>query len=173
MFDAQGRVWMAATGHPKANPDFCKDGKLHPSAKVQPLPQTNRRVTVYDPKTGKYAALQTCFQTHHLQFGYDANETLWTSGGGQVIGWINTKMYDATGDIVKSQPVCLKTGRLQATQPTVPNGEPVKVPSASTSTFRKLILRSRFHSSCHSRLRPITLKLNLISPAQNDLSSCT
>lgn len=112
MFDRQGRVWSAATGHPKANPAFCNDGNLHPSAKQAPIKQTNRRVTVYDPKSGKYTALQTCFQTHHLQFGYDANETLWTSGGGAVVGWINTKMYDATGDIVRSQgwtPMILDT----------------------------------------------------------------
>lgn len=103
MFDRQGRVWMAATGHPQANPDFCKQGSDHPSAKLFPLQRTNRRITMLDPKTGAYTAFQTCFQTHHLQFGYDANETLWTSGGGAVIGWIDTKRLDRTGDIVQSQ----------------------------------------------------------------------
>ena len=39
--------------------------------------------------------VDTCFSTHHLQFGYDANDTLWTSGGGPVVGWLNTKMFDA------------------------------------------------------------------------------
>ena len=60
---------------------------------------------MYDPKTGKYTAYQTCFGSHHLQFGYDANETLWasTGGGGGNVGWINTKMLDETGDIEKSQ----------------------------------------------------------------------
>ena len=33
-------------------------------------------------------------RTHHPQFGYDANDTLWTSGGGPVVGWLNTKMFD-------------------------------------------------------------------------------
>ena len=55
------------------------------------------------PKTTKYTFVDTCFQTHHLQFGYDANDTLWTSGGGPVIGWVNTRMFDATGDAAKSQ----------------------------------------------------------------------
>ena len=32
----------------------------------------------------KYTFVDTCFQTHHLQFAYDANDTLWTSGGGAV-----------------------------------------------------------------------------------------
>jgi hypothetical protein len=36
-------------------------------------------------------------------FAEDANNTLWTSGGGQVVGWLNTKMYEATGDEEKSQ----------------------------------------------------------------------
>ena len=51
----------------------------------------------------KYTFVDTCFQTHHLQFGYDSNDTLWTSGGGPVVGWLNTKMFDQTGDAAKSQ----------------------------------------------------------------------
>jgi hypothetical protein len=51
----------------------------------------------------KYTFVDTCFQTHHLQFGYDANDTVWTSGGGPVLGWVNTKMFDETGDAAKSQ----------------------------------------------------------------------
>jgi hypothetical protein len=105
MLDRQGRVWLAATGHKPDNPAFCKKGSDHPSAKEFPLERTNRRVTMYDPKTGKYTAYQTCFGSHHLQFGYDANETIWasTGGGGGNVGWINTKMLDETGDIEKSQ----------------------------------------------------------------------
>ena len=36
-------------------------------------------------------------------FAEDANNTLWTSGGGQVVGWLNTKMFEETGDEAKSQ----------------------------------------------------------------------
>ncbi|NBR28643.1 MAG: carboxypeptidase regulatory-like domain-containing protein, partial [Betaproteobacteria bacterium] len=105
MLDRKGRVWLAATGHVPDNPAFCKKGSTHPSAVEFPLNSTNRRVTMYDPKTGKYTAYQTCFGSHHLQFGYDANDTLWmsTGGGGGNVGWINTKMLDETGDIEKSQ----------------------------------------------------------------------
>ena len=35
-----------------------------------------------DPKTMKYSFIDTCFGTHHLQFGYDADDTLWLSGTG-------------------------------------------------------------------------------------------
>jgi hypothetical protein len=105
MMDRKGRVWLAATGHPPDNPAFCKKGSSHPSAMEFPINSTNRRVTLYDPETGKYTAYQTCFGSHHLQFGYDENETLWMSSGGgpAAVGWINTKMLDETGDIEKSQ----------------------------------------------------------------------
>ena len=56
-----------------------------------------------DPKTMKYTFVDTCFGTHHPQFGYDADDTLWLSGTGQVAGWVNTKMFDETGDAAKAQ----------------------------------------------------------------------
>ena len=58
-----------------------------------------------DPKTMKYTFVDTCFTTHHLQFGFDNNDTLWTSsgGGGGVVGWLNTKKFLETGDAVHSQ----------------------------------------------------------------------
>jgi hypothetical protein len=58
---------------------------------------------VYDPKTKQLKHISTCFGTHHLMFAEDANNTLWTSGGGAVVGWLNTKMFDETGDEEKSQ----------------------------------------------------------------------
>jgi hypothetical protein len=103
MFDKKGRVWFAAVVRGPKNPDFCQKGSDHPSAKLFPLERTNRALTFLDPKTMKYTFVDTCFQTHHLQFGYDANETVWTSGGGQVLGWVNTKLFDETGDAVRSQ----------------------------------------------------------------------
>jgi hypothetical protein len=105
MMDRKGRVWLAAAVRGPENPDFCKKGSDHPSAKLFPLKETHRALTVLDPKTMKYTFVDTCFQTHHLNFAYDANETLWTSsgGGGGVVGWLNTKMFDETGDAAKSQ----------------------------------------------------------------------
>jgi hypothetical protein len=103
MLDDKGRVWMAATGHPPQNPDFCRKGSSHPSAKIVPIERTNRRVTMYDPKTQEYVALQTCFGSHHPQFGYDKDNTLWLSGGGPVLGWVNTRIWDETRDIQKAQ----------------------------------------------------------------------
>ena len=83
MFDKQGRVWFAATVRGVDNPDFCKKGSDHPSAKVFPLDRSSRQVTRLDPKTMQYTFVDTCFGTHHPQFGYDANDTLWLSGTGR------------------------------------------------------------------------------------------
>jgi hypothetical protein len=105
MFDGQGRVWITSTVRPAANPDFCKEGSSHPSAKVLPLARSGRQLAVYDPKTKQLTHISTCFGTHHLMFAEDANNTLWTSagGGGGAIGWLNTKMFDETHDEQKSQ----------------------------------------------------------------------
>ena len=103
MLDERGRVWITSTIRPPDNPDFCKQGSSHPSAKLYPLPRAGRHLAMYDPKTKKLTHIGTCFSTHHLMFAEDANHTLWTSGGGPVVGWLNRKMFDETGDEEKSQ----------------------------------------------------------------------
>ena len=106
MFDEKARVWFTSRVGAPANPDFCKQGSEHPSAKLTPIESSNRHLSMYDPKTGKITLIRTCFPTHHLVFAEDANNTLWTSAGGPqsgVIGWLNRKMFDETGDEVKSQ----------------------------------------------------------------------
>jgi hypothetical protein len=103
MFDRNGKVWFAARIREADTPDFCRKGSEHPSAKLFPLERNNRQVTVLDPKTMAYRFVDTCFGTHHLQFGYDANDTLWTSGGGPVLGWINSKKLEETDDAEAAQ----------------------------------------------------------------------
>jgi len=105
MIDEKGRVWFTSRIRPSDNPAFCKEGSSHPSAKLSPVATSGRHLAVYDPKTSKVTLIGTCFSTHHLQFAEDANNTLWTSsgGGGGVVGWLNTKMFDETGDEEKSQ----------------------------------------------------------------------
>src|SRR5688500_18927467 len=104
MFDEKGRVWITSRVRaPNANPEFCKAGSSHPSARLFPLNGSGRHLAVYDPKTREMKHVSTCFATHHLMFADDANSTLWTSGGGQVVGWLNTKLWDQTGDEEKAQ----------------------------------------------------------------------
>ena len=106
MYDEKARVWFTARIRAPANPAFCKKGSDHPSAKVFPLESANRHVSMYDPSTKKFTLISTCFTTHHLVFAEDANNTLWLSSGSassNVVGWINRKLFEETGDEAKSQ----------------------------------------------------------------------
>ena len=135
MMDERGRVWFTPRVRPEANPDFCKQGSEHPSAKVFPLAASNRHLSMFDPATGKFTLISTCFPTHHLMFAEDGNQTLWTSAGVAgpgVVGWFNRKLFEDTGDEVRSQgwtPFILDTngnGRRDAfVEPNQP-GDPLK-----------------------------------------------
>jgi hypothetical protein len=103
MLDHQGRVWYTARVRGPNNPAFCKAGSQHPSAKLFPIERSGRQIAVYEPKSGKYTFVDTCYSTHHLQFAADQNHTLWTSGGAEVIGWLDTKQFDATADAAAAQ----------------------------------------------------------------------
>ncbi|MCI0435140.1 MAG: carboxypeptidase regulatory-like domain-containing protein [Gemmatimonadetes bacterium] len=103
MLDGRGRLWLTSTVRPPENPGFCQEGSNHPSAMLFPLTRAGRHLQVYDPETRELRHISTCFSTHHLMFAEDENNTLWTSGGGQVVGWLNTNMFDETGDEAASQ----------------------------------------------------------------------
>jgi hypothetical protein len=127
MLDQDGRVWLTARIRGPENPGFCREGSDHPSAQLFPKDRTSRHLAVMDPATGEYQFVDTCFSTHHLQFAYDDRNTLWTSGGGDVVGWLDTTTFFETGDAEISQmwaPTVIDTngnGQLDAwTEP----GEP-------------------------------------------------
>jgi hypothetical protein len=103
MIDAEGRVWMTGTNHAPGTPAFCRKASSNPYAKSFPLDSNERQLAMFDPKTNKFTFIDTCFGTHHLQFGFDKDNTLWTSGGGPVAGWLDTKVFDETGDAEKAQ----------------------------------------------------------------------
>lgn len=115
MMDQDGRVYYTAQSRsPKNPPRYCSAESGHPSAKVYPLTgkpdgfvQNSRQVTVYEPKTRQFTFIDTCFGTHHLNFGEDASHTLWLSNNLQndlaIVGWVNTKMFWQTRDAGKSQ----------------------------------------------------------------------
>jgi streptogramin lyase len=89
MMDDAGRVWITTQIRREWDEDlpaFCKDnpgiaGYDH-----------HRQLGYYDPKSGRFELIDTCYGTHHLQF--DANGTLWTSGDSHVVGWLDTKKFD-------------------------------------------------------------------------------
>lgn len=103
MLDERGRLWLTSAVRPPENPAMCREGSTHPSAMLFPLARSGRHLAVYDPKTQKLTHIGTCFSTHHLMFAEDASNTLWTSGGGPVVGWLNTKLFDETGDEERAQ----------------------------------------------------------------------
>lgn len=112
MLDQDGRVWLTARIRAPEAPDFCREGSEHPSALLYPKESNSRQLAVYEPGSGEYIFVDTCFSTHHLQFAYDADNTLWTSGGGDVVGWLNSRQFLETGDAAASQgwaPLILDT----------------------------------------------------------------
>jgi hypothetical protein len=114
MMDEKGRPWFAARVRHPNNPDFCKQGSNHPSAKVYPLNESGRHLSMYDPASGKWTLISTCFPTHHLIFAEDADNTVWVSSafGTGVIGWLNRKVFEETGDEARAQgwtPLILDT----------------------------------------------------------------
>jgi hypothetical protein len=112
MLDQDGRVWLTARIRAQDTPDFCREGSEHPSAVLYPTQRNSRQLAVYDPSTNEYVFVDTCFSTHHLQFAYDDNNTLWTSGDRNVVGWLDTNKFLQDGDAAAAQgwaPLILDT----------------------------------------------------------------
>ena len=106
MMDEKGRPWFTVRLRPANNPEFCRQGSDHPSAKVFPINSAGRHVSMFDPTTAKFTLVDTCFPTHHLIFAEDADNTLWLSSGGvgaAVAGWINRRVLEETGDHRRAQ----------------------------------------------------------------------
>ena len=106
MMDAEGRVWLTSAIRPSGNPEWCRDGSTHPSAAYFPIERSTRQTSYYDPTTDRFAFVDTCYSTHHLQFAEDADDTLWFSGDVNVVGWLRTQPYDETGDEQAVQGWC-------------------------------------------------------------------
>ena len=106
MMDARGRVWLTSTIRRRSNPDWCREGSAHPSASYFAVERSGRQVSVYDPATETFTLIDSCYGTHHLQFAEDESDTLWFSGDPNVVGWLDTRMYDETGNEQASQGWC-------------------------------------------------------------------
>ena len=108
MMDAKGRIWITAQiREPDNQPSFCGEGSTHPSAQFYPI-ETGRgyQAAVFDPATQEFTFIDTCFGTHHLQFDEDDDDTLYFSGIGDTVGWVNTRVFDETGDAALAQGWC-------------------------------------------------------------------
>jgi hypothetical protein len=108
MIGSDGRVWMTMLMGEGAPLDYCEDGpnatafgKYYPNGF-----KSTRRISVYDPKTKKISLIPVCFSTHHINFGHDKDNTLFFSGDSNVLGWLNTKVWDETHDPKKAEGWC-------------------------------------------------------------------
>ena len=114
MFDEKGRVWFTARVRPPDESGLLQEG-IEPSVgEGVPARQSGRQLAMYDPKTRQIHADRHVLLHAPLQFAEDANDTLWTSAAAAsgVVGWLDTKMLDETGDEEKSQgwtPLILDT----------------------------------------------------------------
>ena len=101
----QGPVWSRRASARRTIRRSARRARTIRRPSCSPLEQSDRQLSMYDPKTGKFTLIDTCFPTHHLIFAEDANHTLWTSAAAAsgVVGWLNPKMFDETGDEAKSQ----------------------------------------------------------------------
>ena len=104
MFGRDGRLWMAASrARGQRTRHSARRARMirRPRRSRWSAPCATSRCSIRRRRNTRSSRPAT--PTHHPQFGYDANDTLWTSGGGPVVGWLNTKMFDQTGDAAKSQ----------------------------------------------------------------------
>ena len=106
MMDHKGRVWMTSKVRGNTVPDWCQEGSSNRFAQYFPTSRSGRQVSYYDPDSETFSLIDTCFGTHHLQFADDDDHMLYFSGGGDVVGWVNTRVYDQTADDQMSQGWC-------------------------------------------------------------------
>ncbi len=123
MMDQKGRVWLtdstrgrqmtsrAEIGKPIGNPlgqraQYCYDGSSKYSKLLPMTGENSSAMFLVDPNNPKVEHLPICFSSHHLAFGYDKDNTLYLSGNAQVVGWINTRIFDETKDMAKAQGWC-------------------------------------------------------------------
>ena len=98
MFDRNGRVWFAARVRGPNNPAFCKKGSDHPSAKAFPIERTNRHLTMLDPKTRSTRSSTLASGRIICSSAMTPMTACGPAAAVQVVGWLNMKIFDETGD---------------------------------------------------------------------------
>ena len=106
MFDELGRVWMTTKVRGNSLPDWCRPGSENKFVEYFAPSASTRQASYYDPSTEEFELIDTCFGTHHLQFGWDQDRMLYFSTLSDIIGWVNTRLFDQTGDEQLSQGWC-------------------------------------------------------------------
>ena len=124
--DGKGRVWMASRLRDRdQQPDFCTSAE-NPFGAYYPIAGSSRQVSIYDPATGAFEQIDTCFTADHNQMS-DDNFLYFGQNG--AVGWIDMATWDETHDAEASQgwgPAVIDTtgdGRItEWTEPDAPIG---------------------------------------------------
>ena len=105
--DHLGRVWWASRIRaPENQPAFCGSGSTNKFTQYFPIERAStRQVAFYDPRTEEMTLIDTCYTADHNKFGPAPDHTIFFGQTGQ-IGWINTRIFDETGDEEAAQGWC-------------------------------------------------------------------
>lgn len=110
MLDQGGRLWQTTVNRDQdEQPEWCTDGSSNPYARFFPLDKPigrSAQLSVFDYESQTTKLVDTCFGTHHLEFGFDKDNTLYLSGDVRSMGWVNTRVFDETGSAEKSVGWC-------------------------------------------------------------------
>lgn len=97
MLDNSGRVWMTSKIRAQQAGAWCSDAAANKYVAWFGAKNGGRQASYYDPKTQKFALIETCYATHHLQFDNDPDQTVYFNElSGPTVGWVNSKVYDQT-----------------------------------------------------------------------------
>ena len=133
LMDHSGRLWISMENRKPEAPDFCKasSGNKYAQAWESGNPsyasvprmsidaeQGGGRalkpwetppglgVDIYDPKTGKFEAVDICYALSHAAFANDPDRTIYFSLRRSGLGWLKTRVWDETHDAAKAQGWC-------------------------------------------------------------------
>jgi hypothetical protein len=110
--DERGRLWLTAKINTSANPAYCREGSTNKYAQADPLAESTRHVAVYDPQTGQWEMIRTCFRTHHIQMSTTGPRRVFTnpaaSGAkGAYYGWVDLDVWERTKNEEAAQGWCV------------------------------------------------------------------
>lgn len=105
-FLPDGRALVNHSFRGSDNPDRCTSGNEF--ADFFPLERAGRQQVLYDPETGEFELIDTCFNTHHAVFAEDTDGTIYQAALGlqNAIGWFKPRIWDETHDVTASSGWC-------------------------------------------------------------------
>jgi streptogramin lyase len=103
--DQRGRVWISARVSNSA-PDFCQPGSGNPYAAVDPTTDDAKDLAVYDPATGQWDLVPTCYGSNHPTMAVDGTNKVFIQGGDSRFLWVDTDVWTETRDAEAAQGWC-------------------------------------------------------------------